>query len=118
MRVRGVTPLEIRRCTSYSIGESPDGRPLIWVSGQGGWYEIDPCPAYKPMYNKMCEATTMFYNMLDIYTDDPPRKTKKVKNSASTDELDQVFHKVSWFSLPIRHCRHIGLTPAVRRAHW
>ncbi|KAK8917780.1 hypothetical protein VCV18_009102 [Metarhizium anisopliae] len=89
MRVRSATPLEIRRCTSYSIGESPDGKPLIWVSGQGGWYEIDPCSAYKPMYNKMCEATTMFYNMLDIYTDDPPRKTKKVKNSAVMDELDQ-----------------------------
>ncbi|KAG8412763.1 hypothetical protein J3458_013203 [Metarhizium acridum] len=93
MKVRGATPLEIRRCASYSIGESPDGRPLIWVSGQGGWYEIDPCPAYKPMYNKMCEATTMYYNILDIYTDDPPRKTKKLKNSSALDELDQVFHK-------------------------
>ncbi|KHN95806.1 uncharacterized protein MAM_06418 [Metarhizium album ARSEF 1941] len=94
MKVRGATPLEIRRCASYSIGESPDGRPLIWVSGQGGWYEIDPSPAYKPMYNNMCEATTMYYNMVDIYAEDPPKRSKKSKNNSVMDELAQVFHKV------------------------
>ncbi|OAA40325.1 hypothetical protein NOR_05886 [Metarhizium rileyi] len=93
MRLRGATPLEIRRCTSYSIGESPDGRPLIWVSGQGGWYEIGPCSAYKPMYNKMCEATTMYYTIVDVYAEDPPKKTKKAKNNSIQDELAQVFHK-------------------------
>lgn len=93
MRVRTPLPLEIRRCASYSIGEADDGRPLIWVSGQGGWYEIDPCDAYKPMYNKMCEATTMYYNMVDIYEEDPPKKSKKSKYNMM-DELAQVFHKV------------------------
>ncbi|KAK2595789.1 hypothetical protein QQS21_006552 [Conoideocrella luteorostrata] len=89
MRVRSTMPLEIRRSALYSIGESKNGRPLIWVSGQGGWYEIEPCRAYKPMYNKMCEATTMYYCILDIYTENPPKKTKKAKNCTLVDELAQ-----------------------------
>ncbi|QUC18546.1 uncharacterized protein UV8b_02787 [Ustilaginoidea virens] len=93
MRVRSSAPVEIRKSALYSIGESPDGRPLIWVSGQGGWYELDPCPEYQPMYNKMCEATTLFYNILDIYNQDPPRKPKKCKNYTPMDELLHVFHK-------------------------
>ncbi|KAG6010765.1 hypothetical protein E4U21_004153 [Claviceps maximensis] len=93
MRVRASTPLEIRRSMLYSIGESEDGRPLIWVSGQGGWYEIDPCRAYKPMYNKMCEATTMYYALLDIYTEQPPKKHKKGKTPTIMEELGPVFHK-------------------------
>lgn len=78
----------------YSIGESEDGRPLIWVSGQGGWYEIDPCRAYKPMYNKMCEATTMYYTLLDIYTENPPKKHKKGKTPTIMEELGPIFLKV------------------------
>lgn len=93
MRVRSSTPLEIRKSTSYSIGEADDGKPLIWVSGRGGWYEINPAPAYKEMYNKMCEATTMYYSVVDIYNSDPPKKSKKSKGNYM-DELGQVFHKV------------------------
>ncbi|KAG5989251.1 hypothetical protein E4U43_004535 [Claviceps pusilla] len=93
MRVRTSTPLEIRRSMLYSIGESEDGRPLIWVSGQGGWYEIDPCRAYKPMYNKMCEATTMYYTLLDIYTENPPKKHKKGKTPTIMEELGPIFLK-------------------------
>ncbi|KAG5930493.1 hypothetical protein E4U53_002226 [Claviceps sorghi] len=93
MRVRTSIPLEIRRSILYSIGESEDGRPLIWVSGQGGWYEIDPCRAYKPMYNKMCEATTMYYTLLDIYTEQPPKKHKKGKAPTIMEELGPIFLK-------------------------
>lgn len=92
MRVRKSVPLEIRKCTSYSIGESPDGSPLIWVSGRGGWYEVNPSPAYRPIYRKMCEATTLYYNMVDIYNSRrAPKKTKKQKQSNLMDELAGVF---------------------------
>ncbi|GAB0137139.1 hypothetical protein EsDP_00005419 [Epichloe bromicola] len=84
---------QIRKSTLYSIGESDDHRPLIWVSGQGGWYEIDPCRAYRPVYNKMCEATTMYYTLLDIYNERPSKKIKKGKNPTLMDELGPVFHK-------------------------
>ncbi|UKZ57731.1 hypothetical protein TrVGV298_011591 [Trichoderma virens] len=67
MRVRSSTPIEIRHCIAYSIGED-EGRPVVWVLGRGGWYEINPSDAYRPIFNKMCEATTMYYSLVDIYT--------------------------------------------------
>ncbi|KAL7797628.1 hypothetical protein V8C37DRAFT_370146 [Trichoderma ceciliae] len=67
MRVRASTPIEIRHCISYSIGEEPGARPVVWVLGRGAWYEISPSEAYRPIFNKMCEATTMYYNLVDIY---------------------------------------------------
>ncbi|PHH84019.1 hypothetical protein CDD83_2625 [Cordyceps sp. RAO-2017] len=92
MRVRKSTPLEIRQCISYSIGESPDGSPLIWISGRGGWYEINPSPAYRPIYRKMCEATTLYYNLVDIYNSKQLyKKLKKAKQNDLMDELSRVF---------------------------
>ncbi|KAM4056177.1 defective in methylation-7 protein [Hirsutella rhossiliensis] len=92
MRVRKSIPLEIRQCVSYSIGESPDGSPLIWVSGRGGWYEINPSPAYRSIYRKMCEATTLYYNMVDIYNSRrAPKRSKKQKQSSLMDELASIF---------------------------
>ncbi|KAL6822197.1 hypothetical protein V8C40DRAFT_248831 [Trichoderma camerunense] len=67
MRVKASTPIEIRHCIAYSIGED-DGRPVVWVLGRGGWYEINPSDAYRPIFNKMCEATTMYYSLVDIYS--------------------------------------------------
>ncbi|KAM0251491.1 hypothetical protein ACHAQJ_008159 [Trichoderma viride] len=67
MRVRTSTPIEIRHCISYSIGEESGARPVVWVLGRGAWYEISPSEAYRPIFNKMCEATTMYYNLVDIY---------------------------------------------------
>ncbi|KAH7318558.1 hypothetical protein B0I35DRAFT_432383 [Stachybotrys elegans] len=92
MRVRSSIPIEIRPCISYSIGESDDShpRPLIWVSGRGGWYEIDPAPEYRPIYDKMCEATTLYYNTIDIYNSIGPKKSKKSKTDWK-EELAPIF---------------------------
>ncbi|UNI18935.1 hypothetical protein JDV02_005164 [Purpureocillium takamizusanense] len=93
MRVRSSTPIEIRQCITYSIGESPDGQPIIWVSGKGGWYEINPAPRYRELHRKMCEATTLYYTLQDIYSEQPPRKAKKTKPLDLMDELSGVFFK-------------------------
>ncbi|PFH59068.1 hypothetical protein XA68_12833 [Ophiocordyceps unilateralis] len=91
-RVRKSCPLEIRHSTTFAFGESDDGSPLIWVSGRGGWYEINPSPAYRQIYRKMCEATTLYYNMVDIYNSPKrPKKTKKTKHWALLDQLTGVF---------------------------
>ncbi|KAK4072426.1 hypothetical protein Trihar35433_4490 [Trichoderma harzianum] len=74
MRVKASTPIEIRHCIAYSIGED-DGRPVVWVLGRGGWYEINPSDAYRPIFNKMCEATTMYYSLVDIYSSGKFSKT-------------------------------------------
>ncbi|KFA78502.1 hypothetical protein S40288_01510 [Stachybotrys chartarum IBT 40288] len=95
-RVRSSTPIEIDACVSYAIGESGDDhpRPLIWVSGRGGWYEIEPAPEYCQIYNKMCEATTMYYIMIDIYNSGGRRKTaKKSKKADWMEELAPILHQ-------------------------
>ncbi|RDA88349.1 hypothetical protein CP532_5633 [Ophiocordyceps camponoti-leonardi (nom. inval.)] len=93
-RVRKSTPLEIRHSHLFAIGESDDRSPLIWVSGRGGWYEISPSAAYGPIYRKMCEATTFYYHMVDIYDASKTlKKTKKTKESALLQELSGIFHQ-------------------------
>ncbi|RDA95764.1 hypothetical protein CP533_5130 [Ophiocordyceps camponoti-saundersi (nom. inval.)] len=93
-RIRKSTPLEIRYSTSFAIGESDDRSPLIWVSGRGGWYEISPSTAYGPMYRKMCEATTFYFHMLDLYDSSKAlKKSKKTKQPTLRQELSVIFHK-------------------------
>lgn len=94
MRVRSSMPIEIRQSKSYSMGESDGGRPIIWVSGRGGWYELKPCKAYRAFYNKMCEATTLYYNLIDIYSSKRPKKKKKPKGNFPMEELSRVFLQV------------------------
>ncbi|KAI9149224.1 hypothetical protein HJFPF1_11273 [Paramyrothecium foliicola] len=91
MRIRSSTPLEVRNCVEYSIGETEDGRPLIWVRGRGAWYELEPSSEYQPIYNKMCEATTLYYHMMDIYKDTGRKKSKKSKGNGLMDELSDIF---------------------------
>lgn len=93
MKVRYSIPLEVRQSTRYSIGEAQDGHPVVWVSGKGGWYEINPSSTYLPWYNKMCEAATLYYRIMDIYRTKKPQKAKKSK-AAQDDELSALFLKV------------------------
>ncbi|KAF4469733.1 hypothetical protein FALBO_3379 [Fusarium albosuccineum] len=92
MRVRNSIPLEIRRSTRYSIGEAEGGQAIIWVLGKGSWYEINPSPAYLPIYNKMCEAVVLYYRIMDIYKAKKPKKAKKGKKD-QMKELYRVFHE-------------------------
>ncbi|PHH70950.1 hypothetical protein CDD82_6823 [Ophiocordyceps australis] len=94
-KVRSSTPLEIRECKAFSIGQQDNGSPVIWVSGRGGWYEINPSPTYRPVYRKICEATTFYYDLVDIYNSRPlSKKPKKdLKESVLSKELSTVFHQ-------------------------
>ncbi|CAM1508319.1 Fc.00g051670.m01.CDS01 [Cosmosporella sp. VM-42] len=96
MRVRNSVPIEIRNCIRFSIGESDsEGLPLVWAEGKAGWYELNPTPAYQRIYNKMCEANTLYYRILDIYRAMEPRKAKKNKRPDLQKELSTLFHQYS-----------------------
>jgi hypothetical protein len=69
---------------------------LIWVSGKAGWYEIVPSAAYLQIYNKMCEAATLYYHIMDIYEDETLKKSKKGKRGGAIAELSPVFHRVGF----------------------
>lgn len=98
MRVRQSVPIEIRNCSNYSIGESEEGYPLIWVLGRGGWYEINPSDSYRPIHRVMCEATTLYYQVMDTYGS-LPKKFRKTKQSEYMIELSEIFLKVGIFDL-------------------
>ncbi|KAF4965897.1 hypothetical protein FSARC_6367 [Fusarium sarcochroum] len=92
MKVRSSTPLEVRKCGQYSIGEADDGSPIIWVEGKCAWFEINPSPAYAPIYSKMREAVVLYYRIMAIYRDKQPKKAKKSKKEI-LKELYHVFHQ-------------------------
>ncbi|KAK1243660.1 hypothetical protein MKX08_001798 [Trichoderma sp. CBMAI-0020] len=91
MKVRSSTPIEIRHCIAYSIGEAPGARPLVWALGRGAWYEINPSEAYRPIFNKMCEATTMYYNLVDIYNSKRLSGIPKASGSGLLEALHDDF---------------------------
>ncbi|KAI1026294.1 hypothetical protein LB504_011315 [Fusarium proliferatum] len=92
-RLRSLTPFEVRKCGQFSIGESESGSPVIWMLGACGWFELNPAPAYLPIYRKMQEAIRLYYRLMAIYRDKKPKKAKKSKKDA-LKELYQVFHGV------------------------
>ncbi|KAJ4237488.1 hypothetical protein NW759_000598 [Fusarium solani] len=92
MRVRHSMPIQVPKCNRYSIGEAGEGNPVIWVEGRCAWYEINPSPAYAPIYNKMCEAALLYYRIMDIYKAKKPKKAKKGKKD-QLKELHSVFHE-------------------------
>ncbi|KAF5575461.1 hypothetical protein FPANT_11322 [Fusarium pseudoanthophilum] len=94
MKVRSLTPFEVRKCGQYSIGESESGSPVIWMLGTCAWFELTPAPAYLPIYRKMQEAIRLYYRLMAIYRDRKPKKAKKSKKDA-LKELYQVFHEYS-----------------------
>ncbi|KAM0346100.1 hypothetical protein ACHAPU_005865 [Fusarium lateritium] len=91
-RVGSSTPLEVRKCSNYSIGEDEDGNPIIWVQGTCAFYEITPSPAYAPIYRKMRDAVLLYYRLMAIYTEKQPKKAKKSKKDIEK-ELNHVFHQ-------------------------
>jgi hypothetical protein len=102
MRVRSSTPIEIRHCIAYSIGED-EGRPVVWVLGRGGWYEINPSDAYRPIFNKMCEATTMYYSLVDIYTSAKFSRAPTRPGSNLLEALHEDFLQVSTIHTRTEH---------------
>ncbi|KAJ4145813.1 hypothetical protein LMH87_004646 [Akanthomyces muscarius] len=99
VRGRSPIPIEIRHCLLYSVGETEDGSPQIWVSGRAGWFELSPCPAYQATYDTMCQATTLYYSIMDIVEDmkTEPKRGKKSKSTSQSDLLASIFHKYSAF---------------------
>lgn len=95
VRGRSPIPIEIRHCLLYSVGETEDGSPQIWVSGRAGWFEISPCSRYQATYDTMCQATTLYYNIMDTIEEmnEKPQRSKKSKSPSQKDVLASIFHK-------------------------
>ena len=86
--------IEIRASHSYSIGYGPYA--VVWISGEAGWFEINPSPRYKPVYDTICDAITLYYQLIDIYniqtrTGMGNRERRKLFKKL---DLNEVFYQV------------------------
>lgn len=41
--------------------------PVLWASGQAGWFELIPSTTYAPIANSIFQAVTLYYNVDDQY---------------------------------------------------
>ncbi|CBX96731.1 hypothetical protein IAQ61_005406 [Plenodomus lingam] len=64
--------IEIRNVNRFSYGEMNDGTLALWAEGGAGWFQIQPAPQYKAIYDGMICAVQILYFVTDIYKE--PRK--------------------------------------------
>jgi RPA family protein len=85
--------IEIRDSISFSIGEPA----ALWVSGKDRWFEIDPSPRFRPIYNEAIEAIDLYYKVLTVY-EEYFEKLKRLKKNKKAQiqppSIDEVLFKV------------------------
>ncbi|RYP77123.1 hypothetical protein DL771_001413 [Monosporascus sp. 5C6A] len=79
--------IQIQSSTSFSIGQKDDHGlpiPVLWASGESGWFEIVPSDRYKAIGDVMFQGIDLHYCILDQYEDALAKLHRKKKNRAKT----------------------------------
>ncbi|RYP24470.1 hypothetical protein DL765_000490 [Monosporascus sp. GIB2] len=79
--------IQIQSSTSFSIGQKDDhglSVPVLWASGESGWFEIVPSDRYKAIGDVMFQGIELHYSILDQYEDALAKLHRKKKNRAKT----------------------------------
>ena len=85
--------IEIETSHSYSIGYGP--HPVAWLSGEAGWFQINPSERYKATYDAICDAITFYYHVMDIYADKAGYKgIKRRRKLFKKLDVNEVFYLV------------------------
>jgi hypothetical protein len=80
--------IEIEASYSYSIGLDDAGYPVVWVSGEAGWFEIaSPSSRYKAVYDAVMEGITLYYDVMRVY--------EKLKGSKGAQGRQKAFKKLA-----------------------
>lgn len=78
----------------YAFAECEDASYVFWAAGKSGWFELQgPARSFKPIYNKMEEAASIFYMLADKLRRSHNRKRKLNANNLSR-YATQVFEDV------------------------
>lgn len=72
-------PIEIRNNTSFSIGLKADDIPVVWASGETGWFELEASEKYTPIATSMFQAIQLHYKINDQYEEELARLKKQNK---------------------------------------
>ncbi|RYP91446.1 hypothetical protein DL770_002385 [Monosporascus sp. CRB-9-2] len=79
--------IQIQSSTSFSIGQKDDHGlpiPVLWASGESGWFEIVPSDRYKAIGDIMFQGIDLHYSILDQYENALVKLHRKKKNRAKT----------------------------------
>ncbi|RYP48045.1 hypothetical protein DL768_005967 [Monosporascus sp. mg162] len=79
--------IQIQNSTSFSIGQKDDHGlpiPVLWASGESGWFEIVPSDRYKAIGDIMFQGIDLHYSLLDQYENALAKLHRKKKNRAKT----------------------------------
>ncbi|KAF8460480.1 hypothetical protein BDZ91DRAFT_738975 [Kalaharituber pfeilii] len=58
----------INKVYTYSLEIKHDGRIVIWVLGNAGWYALSPAKEYKAIFDQMVEKTKIWLFVEEKYT--------------------------------------------------
>ncbi|GAW26792.1 hypothetical protein SAMD00023353_5000120 [Rosellinia necatrix] len=89
--------IQIESSKAFSVGAKDDSLsvPVVWASGEAGWFEIVPSPAYQRTCEDMFEGVCLHYALLDQYEAalEKLQKSKKKKKATMADvslDLDEL----------------------------
>ncbi|KAI1178423.1 hypothetical protein F4777DRAFT_594675 [Nemania sp. FL0916] len=109
--------IQIDRSSAFSVGAKDDNLsiPVVWASGQAGWFEIVPSPSYQRTCDEMFQGVCLHYSLLDQYEAALAKlqKSKKKKKVTMADvplDLDELL-----FQYALRSGEGLTLSEAHRR---
>ncbi|PSR76637.1 hypothetical protein BD289DRAFT_169346 [Coniella lustricola] len=81
--------IEIPTSTMYAIAYPVQ----VWAAGKSGWFEINPAPAYQPMYQTVCEGIELYYLIQFAYEEaqEAEEASKSKKASWFNRKIEQLF---------------------------
>ncbi|TGJ85752.1 hypothetical protein E0Z10_g2989 [Xylaria hypoxylon] len=97
MKTSGPLWIQIESSKAFSVGAKDDSlsAPVVWASGEAGWFEIVPSPCYQRLCDEMFQAVRLHYSLLDQYEAalEKLQKSKKKKKATLVDvsiDLDEL----------------------------
>jgi hypothetical protein len=76
---------------NVSMGVDPI---TLWISSNGGWYEVKPAHEYRPTYEKMVHVVGVFF----LAVDDFEKRVARGEECHASDvpyDLERIFKQVS-----------------------
>ncbi|KAJ8130031.1 hypothetical protein O1611_g3598 [Lasiodiplodia mahajangana] len=100
--------IQIEASRAFSVGAKDDSLsvPVVWASGEAGWFEIVPAPCYQRICDEMFQAVSLHYSLLDQFEEalEKLQKSKKKKKATMADvtlDLDELLFQVCSAIVPL-----------------
>ncbi|KAJ8108723.1 hypothetical protein ONZ43_g6340 [Nemania bipapillata] len=93
--------IQIEASHAFSVGAKDDSLsiPVVWASGEAGWFEIIPAQRYQRICDEMFQGVCLHYSLLDQYEAalEKLHKSKKKKKATIADiplDLEEMLFQI------------------------